>query len=249
MEQQDDNSREGGLFRTLLNQIDQPREFRASYQATRDGQPVSPLSIVDALGINAEILSPTAQETLAALEAQSLQDESTQTAWIDFRWKLTAFLHIQDIFDSPLYEGVDLGSLFHQYYFYFESRNILTESVLCGLNGFSIASLGLLRPFLEFSVLQNYYYRKINEERSYAALEKYFKSGINPSWHILLKKALPNDELSTTIKYRVQSHLSGLSESVLHPYHPDHSTIHHKSMKHAHSFESVYFWASTGGCV
>ena len=113
------------------------------------------------------------------------------------------------------------------------------------MNGFSIGSVALLRPFLEFSVLQNYYYRRINHERSYAALEKYFNTGINPSWHTLLKNSLPNDDFSKAIRYRIQAHLRGLSESVLHPYHPDHSSIHHKSIDHAHSFESVYFWAST----
>ena len=115
------NSTVGGpvsdLFRILLDRIDQPREYRASYHASKDGQPLSPLSIVDALGINTEVLSPTAQETLAALEAESSQDKTTLSAWIDFRWNFTAFLHIQDIFDAPLYEGINIGSLFHQYIF------------------------------------------------------------------------------------------------------------------------------------
>src|SRR5690348_16740942 len=96
------------LFQTLVDLAIQPRIFQADYQATVGGKPVSPLSLIDSLGINSELLSPIAQETLTALESKAQEEDTAQWAWTDFRWKLTAFLYLQDIFDAPLYEGGDI---------------------------------------------------------------------------------------------------------------------------------------------
>lgn len=231
------------FFKKLVDEFGKPREFRASYRLPKvPGVVNDPNSLLGSLELDAKVLSPVAKETLDALEAPDTQHREK---WVEFEWKLDAFNHLQDIFDAALLESEDLQTIFHQYYFYYESRYILTESILCGLNGFYIAAHALLRPFLEFSLLQNYYYRLTDLTRSYKDLEKYFKDGVNPSWGTVLKKALPKDSFSKPIRLRIQSHLTGLSESVLHPYHPDLSTLQHKSPANIHSIEGVYFWYTT----
>ncbi len=231
------------LYRTLLAQIEQPRKVSANYSIYKiPSGPHTPSSILESLEIEETILSNTAKEALEALEVASAAPDSD---WLDFKWKLMAFTYVQDIFDSPLYAGDDIRTIFHQYYFYYESLNILTESVLCGLNGFYTAAYALLRLFLEFSLLQNYYYRITNETPSYHALERYFHTGIHPAWHTVLKKAFPNDEFSGTVRFRIHSHLRGLSESSIHPYHPDHSPAQHKDPTSPHSFEGLHFWVVT----
>lgn len=187
------------MIRNLLNEADRAKEFRGTYRFFKSGGvPNTPCSVLDALEISDAILSPVAREALEALEACP-GDQASQ--WLELKWKLTAFLYVQDIFDTPLFEGGDGRSLFHQYYFYHESHHILAESVLCGLNGFDTAATALLRLFLEFTVLQNYYYRLINKSRSYVALEEYFRTGTHHSWHTLLKKCLPKDDLSNTVVF------------------------------------------------
>lgn len=229
------------LLKKLLDDVGSPREFRASYQVFKDGRcPDAPYSLLEALDVDKELLSPTAKEALEALEAAP-----ATTEWSDFKWRLTAFTCIQDIFESLFYKPEVTPIIFQQYYFYYESRTILSESILCGLNGFSIAAQALLRLFLEFSVLQNYYFRLTKEAQSYAVVEKYFETGVHPSWHTVLKKALPKDEFAKPIRYRIQSHLSGLSESIIHPYHPDLSPLQHKKPGSAHSFEGLHFWSVT----
>ncbi len=227
---------------SLVDQMLKGREFRASYHATTEDLDHPPYSIFDCLDINRELLSPTASEALNVLESGCLEAERE---WSAFKWKLAAFLHIQDIFDAPLYDQADPSALFSQYYFYYESRNVLSESFLCGLNGYTIGASALLRVFIEFSLLQTYFYRLINKSRSYRCLDQYFVKSFNPSWNTVLRRALPNDDFSNTVRFRIQSHLDGLSESTLHPYHPDHSPVQHKRPNSSHSLESLYFWTLT----
>jgi hypothetical protein len=231
------------FFQALIDELGKPREFTATYSLPKEpGKVENPDSVLASLELNAKILSPVAKEALDALEAANIAAESD---WIEFKWKLQAFNYLQDIFDAPLFEGLDIKTIFHQYYFYYESRHLLAESILCGLNGFYTAAHALLRPFLEFSLLQNYYYRLTDQSRSYGALEKYFRSGVTPALGTVLKKALPKDTFSKAIRFRIHSHLTGLSESVLHPYHPDHSTTQHKGSESIHSLEGVHFWHMT----
>ncbi|ULA62236.1 MAG: hypothetical protein LZF86_10096 [Nitrospira sp.] len=231
------------LFQSLIDELGKPREFSATYSFSKEpGVAKSPDSILISLGIESTLLSSIAKETLDALDAPDIE---TQTDWLEFKWRLQAFNFLQDIFDAPFLNETDLKTIFHQYYFYFESRQLLSESILCGLNGFYTAALALLRPFLEFSLLQNYFYRITEQTNSYSTIEKYFKTGIVPSWGTVLKNALPKDSFSQTIRFRVHTHLTGLSESVAHPYHPDHSASQHKNPGSSHSLEGIYFWQMT----
>jgi hypothetical protein len=234
------------LLRKLLAEVDKPRRFEVTYQVLRDPESLSlPYDLLASIGVPKESLSNTAQATLEAIE--ELGSREKDSVWQAFRWKLIAFLHVQDIFDATFHQTGDLYALvlFQQYYFYFESRLILAESILSGLNGLYVASHALLRPFLEFTLLQNYYYRLVNKMGTYAAIQDYLAKGRHPSWGTVQAKALPDDSFCRPIRFRLQAHLAGLSKSTLHPYHPDFSPLQHRLSVHGHSLEGIYFWHLT----
>ncbi len=244
----DDSKIDGGgthpIMQALLSKMDAPKEYSVTYRLFRGPSgSETPDSILDVLELKADDLSQTAREALEALESSSAAGDD----FSDLKWKLTAFIHIQDVFDSPFFDSLDRDPLlmFQQYYFYYESLRILRESVLCGLNGFAVAANALLRPFLEFSLLQNYFYRTVAENGSFGELAQYFTHGIAPKTSTVIRKAMPKDDFTSPIRFRVHAHLRGLSESTLHPYHPDHSASQHKDAVHAHSFESLHFWYGT----
>jgi hypothetical protein len=226
------------LLHQLASELDLPRTFVASYQLPKAGLPSRPCDLLDALGLQTADLSDMAKATLAALGQLG---EQTRQSWLDFRWKLSAFQALQDIFDCPLGPGGDLRIIFQQYYFYYESALLLAECVLAGLNGLYTASDSLLRPFLEFSLLQNYFHR-LSTTGSYRAVEHYFATAHAPARATLLKGALPDDAFCRPIKFRCKTHLEGLSESTQHPYHPQMSPLQHRRTRHGHSFEGIFFW-------
>jgi hypothetical protein len=231
------------LLKRLLSEIDEPRRFEVIYELARRPESLSqPCDILVALGVPKDAVSDRATEALDAIKELARNGDSS---WVDFRWKLTAFVHVQDIFDMTVREAADPRVWFQQYYFYYESQRILAESVLSGLNGLYIASNALLRPFLEFTLLQNYYYRSSRKAETYSPIEEYFSNGKHPSWNTVLKKAVPDDPFCRPIRFRLQAHLAGLSESSLHPYHPDCSPVQHRRSEHGHSLEGIFFWQMT----
>ena len=241
LDQQEEGRHPNRFIDNLISRMGEPLKFSSTYRLSHGPTgSEQPDSILEFLELGSGDLSPVAHEALDALESTSSGDDD----WCNLKWKLTAFTYLQDIFDSVIHDSVDDNSLIllEQYYFYYESQRILRESILCGLNGLETASCSLLRPFLEFSLLQNYYYRLVNARRSFEPLQRYFLKGISPSTNAILRKALPNDAFAKPIHARLRAHLSGLSASTLHPYHPNHSNWQHKNTVHAHSLESLYFW-------
>lgn len=231
------------LLRQLVKDFDTPRRFTSKYLFAKGPlENAPPFHPLDALGIERESLSDKA---CAALQAIEEVVEDSQEDRLDFRWKLSAFLHVQDILDAPLYQSKELKTLFEQYYFYYESRSLLGESFLAGLNGLYTASDALLRPFLEFSLIQNYYYRVSQLSRSYADFEKFLIDRRLPSWNTVMKKAVPRDDFCRPIRLRVSSHLAALSQSVLHVYHPEDSSQQSRQKSHGHSIEGLFFWHKT----
>lgn len=134
-----------------------------------------------------------------------------------------AFYELQDLFDVPIFKGMEyIATFLRLWYFYYESKYILVESFLCGLNGFYHSSTTMLRIFLEFNVLQNYYYLRTINSRSYGDLLKCLNTGVNPKWSTLMKGFLPNRNSFlpiNTIKNRIEAHYEALSENSTHPYH------------------------------
>lgn len=228
----------------LLSKALGPIPLRTSYIYPRDLKSYNrPYQLLNILGLDEEILSRTAKETIKILE-ESIGSEPDQY-YDDFKWKLTAFLQLQDVFDLQLHKIGQITSIFHLWYFYYESKYILIESLLCGLNGFYIASNLLLRLFLEFNLRQNYYYRLICDQRSYHQLEEYIKYAKHQNWNTVLNQCLPNDKFSKPIKFRLKTHFEFLSKASAHPYHPDLSPKQHSGFVPEPSLEGIFFWQGT----
>lgn len=198
-----------------------------------------PTELLKTLGIEKNSLSPTA---LSALESVEELAEEIPEDWEKFIWSLAAFIHIQDLFECPLQDGDDINSIFQQYYFYYESKSILIECILAWLEGLYIASNTLLRPFLEFSLYQNYYIRIVRDKTTYKPLEKYFKDQIQPGQSKAIRHAMPQDNFCRPIRFRINTHLKALSNISQHVYHPDASTFQHRSQVTRHSVEGLFFW-------
>jgi hypothetical protein len=205
--------------RSLFDKAMAPFSLTASYTYYKHiDKQTDPGSLARLLGTDNGFLSDRETQVLSVLEStDTLQSDSH---YLEFKWKLVAFLSLQDIFDAPLLAGTDLLSLFRQWYFYYESKYLLIETILCGLNGFVGAQGCLLRLFLEFNVLQNYFYRNVNQQNSYDLLEKYCEKGSNPNWNTVIKGALPDNAFTKPIKRRILLHLQGLSDHSSHPYSP-----------------------------
>lgn len=201
----------------------------------------SPGSLAQILDLDSAALSDPARRTLDSLDAPDL-DPATRGRWNAFKWRIHAFVTLQDVFDSPLFESVTIESPFRLWYFYYESKHLLAESILCLLNGLYAASVALLRPFVEFSILQTYVYRRLRDQRDYAELEQYFKTGRVPSWHRLLKYAVSTDELGKLIRSRLQSTLQALSESASHAYRPGFSPKSLGAVRPYPTFAGVFSW-------
>jgi len=228
------------LLRTLFAQNKSTKQFESYYFGPKGHiETTPPCTLLQAAGIKKESLSQTA---ISALESIEEIGSEVNEEWSKFLWSLSAFTHIQDLFDCPMQDGDDIKSLFQQYYFYYESRSILVECILSWLEGLYIASETLLRPFLEFSLYQNYYIRVIRDSGTYKPLEKYFKDQINPGQSKAIRLALPQDKFCRPIRFRINAHLSALSNISQHVYHPDASTFQHRQRSLGHSIDGLIFW-------
>jgi hypothetical protein len=205
--------------RILFEKASAPRGFATVYHYYRDiDSRTDPGPLAQLLGMDDGFLSDREANVLSVLEGRD--GAKPDRHYREFKWKVIAFLSVQDIFDAPLLAGSDLRSLFRQWYFYYESKYILIETILCGLNGFVGAHGSLLRLFLEFNLLQNYFSRNINSQASYELLERYCERGTSPNWNTVMKGSMPEDAFTKPIKRRILMHLQGLSEHSSHPYPP-----------------------------
>ncbi|MEE9336022.1 MAG: hypothetical protein V3U65_18200 [Granulosicoccaceae bacterium] len=173
-------------------------------------------SLVEILGISKNRLSADAQITLEFLESNDqniFRDE-----WVDFKRKLIAYREIQDIFPLQLYPESSPLTPMKLWYFYYEADFLMKDSLLAGLHYCSASSVSILRPFLEFSVLQLYFYRVCNAKRNFERLEEYHRTERHPGWHAALKSSMPNDNFCKPIRRRAQVHLDDLSNHASHPY-------------------------------
>jgi len=226
------------FLKELIDKSTGWRKVCANYQyITNPKESQDAGDLCSILCIENEHLSKVAADSLKILEG----DEEFNLHWKDFKWKLLAYLTIQDLFSGPILKGGNELSLFRQWYFYYEAKYILIEAILCGLNGFT-ASLGLLmRLFLEFSLLQNYSLRKIKQTMDYSVITDYFKKTFNPNWSTIIKGCLPSDNFCKPIRKRLTIHLTGLSETAAHPYRPLHSPKHLGSFIPEQTLEGLFF--------
>jgi hypothetical protein len=197
-------------------------------------------TLAQLLGFGESHLTVSGSKALRFLEFEKRSD--SVFSFDAFKWKLHAFLSLQDLVFPPVFEDAPWKVIFQMKYFYYESKYILTESILSSLNGLHIGNNHLLRLFIEFNLLQLYFINKTKKESSYQGINEYFKTGIKPSNTGLLKLALPDDQFCKPIKKRIQVELEQLSTRFSHAYIPDHSpkaisvAIPHTSV------DSIYFY-------
>ena len=234
---------ENDIFEKLYHEIQAKKgTFSSSYFYFKDDKSAKPPTLIQILAIDEKALSTIAKETLELFEKESSEDAGI--AYTDFKWNVLSFVTIQDIFDAAIFDETALKNMFQQWYFYYESKYILTELILCWLNGFYNAENSLLRSFLEFNLLQLYFYRTTKKNSSYGALNEYFKKRITPGWGKLVNKSIPSDKFSRPIAMRLKSALDGLSQHAVHPYHPESSYKQYGNMSPGPCLEGMYFWVT-----
>lgn len=226
------------LLQRLADQSAEPTVISIRCWTPTSGLP----TLADALGISDELMSDQAMEALSAI--QELVSEDPE-AWHGFLWKCAAFARVHEAFDGRLHLPSDSLALLEQYYFYFESQILLAESVLAALNGLYAAADALLRPFIEFTLLQCYYWRTASRTGSYSSIRDYFKTARHPAWGTAVRGSLPADSFCKPVKRRLQSHLSGLSQSSSHPHHPSLSPVRHRKTSLGPSLDGLFFWLKT----
>ena len=238
-----DNPTPGSFASELVDRSDEgKRTFKSScHQPEHIDELTQPPALSSIIGFEEESMSHTARSSLAVLEDNDRSPEEIES-WHQFKWRVSAFVNIQDIFEAPAYVHGAREGMFHLWYFYYESKFLLTESLLCGLNGFSTAAVALLRPFLEFNLLQNYFYLGVHKSAAYEQLDRYLGSDILPKWSTILGGALPKDAFCRPIRTILEAHLTGLSNSSSHPYHPDLSAKHSVGSHPDQSLEGLFSW-------
>jgi hypothetical protein len=228
----------------LMQRAQQPLALQTTYYYLKRPEDVKdPGLAAGILSIDLETLPDITREALGGLEDYGSR-EGASPHWLEFKWRLLAFTSLPDAFDARLSEMEEDSSIFQLWYFYYESKYLLTEAFLCGLTGYNGALKALLRPILEFSVIQNYFRRSVEKTNSYKKVEDYFKNGRLPSWHRLAMDSVPPTKLGALVRYRVQTHLSGLSSSSSHAYAPRHSPKGLGSLKPEQTLEGLWDWYS-----
>ncbi len=231
------------LIEKLSKKLNAHRTVFSTYYINSDLDKFNePLKLLDILSLPSDFLIGNAQEVYSFFESNDDLDEEIRKYYNDFKWKLSAFISIQDIFDVPFVKNANELNIFNLWYFYYESKYILIESIICGFNGLYLSTNILSRLFLEFNIIQNYFYRLINHESDYSKLIKYFKDEVLPSWNVVINGSLPKDNFCKPIKIRLDHHLKSLSKKSAHPYHPKFSPKQYSSFIPEHSIEGLFFW-------
>lgn len=228
-------------FLQLLNEIKSEKSAVFSTCFLLKDSNENPPSLLKILQLNEKLLSTCAVKTIDYLEKEKTE-EDTPIKYSDFKWSILAFFTIQDIFEAFIFDESALKNMFQQWYFYYESKYLFMELVLCWLNGFYKAESSLLRSFTEFNLLQLYFFRITKVTQSYKTLNQYFEKRIAPGWGTLLTKSLPKDDFCKSIKMRLKSALDGLSQKSVHPYHPSFSNKQNGNMTPGPCLEGVYSW-------
>jgi hypothetical protein len=231
------------FFDELVSRAQQPRRIEHHVVFLKDPNACNePPPLLDILGLGRDSLARNAAKTVDYLESGEVDSER----WRDFKWKLLALEALQDVFDASIYRSSNItDSVFRVWYFYYEGRRLLTESVLCGLTGFYLGAAALLRPFLEFALLQNYFRRTIFKAQSYEPFDTYMRNGIAPSWNTVMVTAIPDDTFCRPIRAKVTMDLRGLSDSSAHAYHPLHSPRDMGADRPEPTLQGTFFWMQT----
>lgn len=228
------------LFQRLLTKQER-RGTQVYMRYHMDENPQKPDSLFNLLSLDRSCLTEDGHQILEYLENKE-EDSTSYCQYRQFKWKVEAFLSLQDIFSLPMVTGGTSETLFQIMYYYYESKYLLTESIIGGLNGLHIVNKQALRSFLEFNLLQNYFFAMTRNACTYQSFTEYMRTGFKPTSGTLIKKALPADEFCKPIKKRLQVELDNLSNRYSHPYVPADSPKHFGVFTPDVSFESLYFY-------
>jgi hypothetical protein len=212
-----------------------------------DEQEMQSPSLVQLLGIDESELTLNGNRVLQFLESE--KESSPIFNFEIFKWKVHAFLSIQDLLFPQIFDGVNWDIILKIRYFYYESKYVLLESIHSSLNGMYIGNNQLLRLFIEFNLLQVYYLNKGIREQSYSSFSEYFKTGKKPGNNKLIETALPEDKFCKPLRKRIQWELGRLSNRFSHAYtHFDSPKTMGVVIPHT-SIDSIYFYVQVSAVL
>ena len=139
---------------------------------TADGAK-EPDTLLNLLSLNEGKLNDEGKLLIDYLETTPKENDVSHS-YENFKWKLSAFLAVQDVFDLKVHGDFVTENLLQLRYFYYESKYVLTESIVTSLNGSHIGNKHLMRNFLEFNLLQNYFIRENDKSGSFKPINTYF---------------------------------------------------------------------------
>ena len=229
------------FFQKLMNRKNNTSFETFVYRYLKDDKKNLRLpGLTQLLLIDNSLLTEDGKEAINYLESL-IEPEGQIFSFSKFKWKILAFLAVQDLLTTPIYEGGIISSILQQKYFYYESKYILLEVIISSLNGLHIGNKQLMRNFLEFNMLQCYFINKINKEKSFQSFNEYLKTRINPSVSKLINEAVPVDNFCKPIKKRLQIELQNLSNRYSHAYNQNDSPKHDGIFRPGLTIESLYF--------
>lgn len=201
-------------------------------------------SLLEILSLDQSNLTDEGRKLLDYLESTPKENQTPTINYEQFKWKLLAFISIQDTFNTTIYDD-DYHLMLQQHYFYYESKYNLTECIIAGLNGLHLASKQLLRNVIEFNLLQLHFSNECKRVQSYKPFKDYLDNHIQPATTKLIYNALPNDNFCKPIKKRIQLELKNLSNQYSHAYEPGDSPKNSGVYSPGNVLESIYFWLHT----
>lgn len=214
------------------------------FKIYRNGEIENPGDLLEILALDKERFTAEGKEILDYLESE-IESTKDFPTYRDFKWKLSAFIEMQDMLAIPIVSGSKPEHIFQLNYFYYESKYLLLESIISSLNGLHIANRQLLRSFMEFNLLQLYFRNQIFRKNSIKPFTDYLQYKNNPGLTSLINKAIPDDDFCKPIKKRLQIEFKNLANRFSHAYEPSDSPKHLGVFMPSSSIETLYFWFHT----
>src|ERR1017187_74509 len=114
MSQSDDNQ----LFSELIKKANE-RSVRISMRYFDEYSTMIPGSLLEIIGVEESQLNSDGKRILDYLENEP-DTPSEEFSFTKFKWKLLAFIYLQDIFDGKVLDDYKTDNLFQLKYFYYE---------------------------------------------------------------------------------------------------------------------------------
>jgi hypothetical protein len=215
--------------------------FESTYIMFVNKEGMEPYELFNVLTLDKSLLNRDGIDAIEYLESLDETDEE-MFSFRKFKWKIMAFLSVQDLLNVPVFGENAINVLLKMKYFYYESKYILSEVILASLNGLHIGNKQLLRNFLEFNLQQCYFINRVYKDNSYQAFEEYLKTKIPPSQAKLINSAFPEDNFCKPIKKRVQLEFDHLSNRYSHAYNLEQSPKNDGIFRPGFTIDSLYFY-------